>query len=68
MWIEVVFGIGGIILGSLLTYLLCRKPSVGTIIFYQLDPDEPPVMTAELNKPVEDFHKYKSVLFKVSHH
>lgn len=41
------------------------RPS-GEIRFYKMDPNEPPVMTAELYKDPDDICKRKYIIFKVS--
>lgn len=61
----------GLILGSIAGYIFSRvrfdSMVFGTICFYQMSPEEEPIMTAELDRPVGDIRNHKHVLFKVSH-
>ena len=63
--------IAGMVVGVLVMFLFCyirdRSRHFGTIRFYQMEPDEAPIMTAELDRPVDDIRKYVRVIFKVSH-
>lgn len=65
--IVVTVAIVSFLLGAAFVYLWTRRSITGTIMFYQLDPDEAPIMTAELHEPVDIFRKRKTALFKVSH-
>ena len=61
----------GLILGSIAGYIFSkvRFDSIrfGTIRFYQLSPEEEPIMTAELDRPVGDIRNRRYVVFRVSH-
>lgn len=63
--------ISGVVLGCVLMYLIVaimnHRRVFGTIRFYQLDPNEEPILTAELDKSVEEFRKNTHVIFRVSH-
>lgn len=48
------------------TLFLVSRRTVGTLCFYAQEPPEPPAMIASLDKPVEEFHKYGYVVFRVS--
>ena len=63
----VIVAIIGFVIGVIFTTLWARRSSVGTIMFYQIDPDEAPIMTAELKESVDMFRKRKTAIFKVSH-
>lgn len=60
----------GVIVGVILGVIIMktRRPkNVGTLGFYTSEPGEPPVMLAELNCPVEDISKLRTVTMHVSH-
>lgn len=63
--------ISGLIVGVAIIFWIMsareHRRRFGTIRFYQMEPDEAPIMTAELDRPVEDIRKYHYVFFKVSH-
>lgn len=65
--IVVIAALMGMAIGVAATYLWTHRSYSGTIIFYQMSPDEAPVMTAELNESVDILHKRTTALFKVSH-
>ena len=56
----------GVLFGGIVTILIFRYKRVGRLMFYQMEPSEPPVMMSELYEPVEDVIKHKYVLFDVS--
>ena len=63
----ILVGVIGMIVGYIALPHIIRpgRPS-GEIRFYKLDPDEPPVMTAELYKEPDDICKRKYIVFKVT--
>lgn len=65
--IVVIAALIGIVMGVAATYLWTHRSYAGTIIFYQMSPEEAPVMTAELNESVDILHNRTTALFKVSH-
>ena len=64
---EVLAFIGGLLLGGFIMWALLTTKKVGTLYFYEDEPGNPPIMAAELCKPVEDVQKYARVVFTVSH-
>lgn len=65
--IPYIMFIGGIILGSLLTYLFMRLRTMGTLrIIESNEPGEQPYLFVELNRPVYDVSRRKHVTFDVS--
>lgn len=59
--------IGGIILGSLMTYILLRLRITGTLrIIDSNEPGEQPYLFVELNRPVYEVRQLKQVTFDVS--
>lgn len=44
-----------------------RSEFVGYLRFYESEPGEDPIMTADLNKHVTDIYKRKYVTFEVTH-
>lgn len=61
----------GLVLGSIAGYIFARvrfdSMVFGTIRLYQMSPEEEPIMTAELDKPLGDIRNHRHVLFKISH-
>ena len=57
----------GCFLGWLVTYIVIRRKNVGTLRFYKVDPLEPPVMTAILDKTPDEIGGRKIAIFHVSH-
>ena len=57
----------GVLIGRIVSKLTLRRARVGILRFFDSEPGEPPVMTAELNKPVEEFQSRKYVVFDISH-
>lgn len=55
----------GVLFGFIIGILFIPK-QVGSIHFYDMEFDEPPVMTAELYKNPEDIRKRRLVTFRVS--
>lgn len=61
----------GTFIGSLMATLVCmwkyRSKVVGRIQFYDIEPNEDPIMTAELYESARDICNRERVLFDVSH-
>ena len=65
--IPYIMLIGGIVLGSLFTYLLLRLKTLGTLrVIESNEPGEPPYLFVELNQSVNEVIKRKHVIFDVS--
>lgn len=59
--------IGGILLGSLFTYLLLRVRTSGNLrIVESNEPGEQPYLFVELDRPVHEIRKCKHVTFNIS--
>lgn len=56
----------GVAVGSIATYIFTKAKHMGTLRFYEDEPGEPPILTAELHEPVEIIRKCKYVRFDVS--
>ena len=53
--------------GGMVFFLICLAArSIGTLRIDQSDPNEPPYLFLDLDKPVESIAKEKYVLFRVS--
>ena len=57
----------GITIGFTLGCIMVRSKIVGVLRFYDQDPGEPPVMTAELHEMPESIRRKKYAIFEVSH-
>lgn len=64
--IEFLCFCGGCVVTMIVVLLAISKKIVGTICFYEQEPPEPPAMTAVLDKPVEEVHKYNYAIFRTS--
>ena len=62
-----LFLILGMVLGFIIYAIRIKSKIVGVLRFYEQDPGEQPVMTAELHETVEDIYKRNYVIFEVSH-
>ena len=62
-----LFLVLGMILGFVIYAIRIKSKIVGVLPFYEQDPVEQPVMTAELHETVEGIYKRNYVIFEVSH-
>ena len=62
-----LFLILGMVLGFVIYAIRIKSKIVGVLRFYEQDPGEQPVMTAELHETVEGIYKRNYVIFEVSH-
>ena len=62
-----LFLVIGVILGFVIYAIRIKSKIVGILRFYEQDPGEQPVMTAELHETVEGIYKRNYVIFEVSH-
>lgn len=62
-----LFLILGMVLGFIIYAIRIKSKIVGVLRFYEQDPGEQPVMTAELHETVEGIYKRNYVIFEVSH-
>ena len=62
-----LFLVLGMLLGFVIYAIRIKSKIVGVLRFYEQDPGEQPVMTAELHETVEGIYKRKYVIFEVSH-
>lgn len=62
-----LFLVLGMILGFVIYAIRIKSKIVGVLRFYEQDPGEQPVMTAELHETVEGIYKRNYVMFEVSH-
>lgn len=62
-----LFLVLGMVLGFVIYAIRIKSKIVGILRFYEQDPEEQPVMTAELHETVEGIYKRKYVIFEVSH-
>lgn len=62
-----LFLVLGMVLGFVIYAIRIKSKIVGVLRFYEQDPGEQPVMTAELHETVEGIYKRKYVIFEVSH-
>lgn len=64
---EYVIFIIGLLIGSIITYFITRKKTMGVLKFYESDePGEKPYMFVELDKPVSEIRRRDKVCFKIS--
>lgn len=61
-----VWFLAGVVFGTIVTCIIKNAKHMGTLRFYDDEPGEPPVLTAELHEPVEVIRKCKYVRFDVS--
>ena len=64
--VELFIFFGGCLVGVIATVMVVFHKKAGTLCFYDMEPPEPPAMTAILEMPVEDIHKHEYAIFKVS--
>ena len=64
--IELIIFFGGCLVGVIATVVVIFHKKAGTLCFYDMEPPEPPAMTAILDMPAEDIHKRKYAVFNVS--
>lgn len=64
--VELIIFIGGFMVGALITVFVIFHKKAGILCFYDMEPPEPPAMTAVLEEPVEEIHKHQFAIFKVS--
>ena len=57
----------GVIIGFVIGVVRIKTIIAGVLRFYEQDPGEPPVMTAELHETIEGIRKRNYVIFEVSH-
>ena len=62
-----LFLVLGMVLGFVIYAFRIKSKIVGVLRFYEQDPGEQPVMTAELHETVEGIYKRNYVIFEVSH-
>lgn len=62
-----LFLVLGMVLGFVIYTIRIKSKIVGVLRFYEQDPGEQPVMTAELHETVEGIYKRNYVIFEVSH-
>lgn len=62
-----LFLILGMVLGFIIYAIRIKSKIVGVLRFYEQDPGEQPVMTAELHETVDGIYKRNYVIFEVSH-
>lgn len=62
-----LFLVLGMVLGFVIYAIRIKSKIVGVLHFYEQDPGEQPVMTAELHETVEGIYKRNYVIFEVSH-
>ena len=62
-----LFLVLGMLLGFVIYAIRIKSKIVGVLRFYEQDPGEQPVMTAELHETVEGIYKRNYVIFEVSH-
>lgn len=62
-----LFLVLGMVLGFVIYAIRIKSKIVGVLRFYEQDPGEQPVMTAELHETVEGIYKRNYVIFEVSH-
>lgn len=62
-----LFLVLGMILGFVIYAIRIKSKIVGVLRFYEQDPGEQPVMTAELHETIEGIYKRNYVIFEVSH-
>lgn len=62
-----LFLVLGMVLGFVIYAIRIKSKIVGVLSFYEQDPGEQPVMTAELHETVEGIYKRNYVIFEVSH-
>ena len=62
-----LFFVLGMVLGFAIYAIRIKAKIVGVLRFYEQDPGEQPVMTAELHETVEGIYKRNYVIFEVSH-
>ena len=55
----------GILVGAVLTIIMTRKKSVGTLLVDTSDPTEEPLLLLDLDRPVRDFANERHVTMKV---
>ena len=62
-----LFFVLGMVFGCVIYAIRIKSKIVGVLRFYEQDPGEQPVMTAELHETVEGIYKRNYVIFEVSH-
>lgn len=64
--IELIIFLGGCLVGAIIAIQVAYRKNAGLLCFYDMEPPEPPAMTAVLEAPVEVIRKHKYAVFKVS--
>jgi hypothetical protein len=65
MQLIIIFGIG-VLIGCILTMIIFRTRSVGSLRVDTSDSDDDPYLFLELSKDIRDIYKKKYVTFRVS--
>lgn len=65
MELIIIFGIG-VLIGCILTIIIFRTRSVGSLRIDISDPDDSPYLFLELSKDIREIYKKKHVMMKVN--
>ena len=63
--VEIVMLVGGIVIGCVVTSILTRLRSIGSLRIDSSDPDDGPYLFLELTSEIRDFRNRKHVVLDV---
>lgn len=62
---EIILVLAGVVLGLIISAIICKTRSVGTLRIDNSDPTDAPYMFLEIKKGIGDISRKKSVVLKV---